>query len=117
MPDTHCLIVDDSRMSRMLIHKIIIDAHPDWLIEEAGNGDEAIDKSNDNSFDVITLDYNMPGMNGLEVAQELRPKFPDAKIVLLTANIQESIRNKATAMAVDFIAKPITEDKIKSYVG
>ena len=116
MPKQNCLIIDDSRMSRMMIQKFIADAHPDWTFEEAPNGQEALIKADQHVFQIITVDFNMPGMDGIELAKILRPKFPEAKIALLTANIQESIRKKASEINVDFIPKPITEDKIKAYV-
>jgi CheY-like chemotaxis protein len=43
-------------------------------------------------------------------------RFPQAKIGLLTANIQESIQHKAEALGIGFISKPITEEKILSFI-
>ncbi len=112
-----CLLVDDSKMSRMMLRKIISSEHPDWVIFEAGDGQQALDVAKDEQPDIILLDYNMPVMTGGEAAKILRPLFPDAKMALLTANIQESIKQEATELKIDFIPKPITEDKIKRYVG
>lgn len=112
-----CLVVDDSKMSRMMLKKIISTAHPDWEINEAGDGQSAIETANGLDLDIILLDYNMPIMDGAEAAEILRPLFPDAKIAFLTANIQDSIKNKAIQLNIDFIPKPITEAKILKYVG
>ena len=117
MTEVNCLLVDDSRMSRMIVKKIIETAHPDWKIEEAGDGQQALDKASAKDFELILLDYNMPIMNGGELAEILRPRFPDAKIAFLTANVQEAIKNKAIDLQIDFIPKPITEAKIMKYVG
>ena len=117
MSTTNCLVVDDSRLSRMMIQKFILKEHPDWNIDEAADGQEALDKAADGDYQIFTIDFNMPGINGIEVAKTLRPKFPSAKIVLLTANVQDSIRRRAAAMGIDFIAKPITEEKISGYVA
>ncbi len=114
---TNCLIVDDSKLSRMMIQKFILQSHPDWHIEEASSGKEALELASSHDFQVITMDFNMPGMNGLDAAAQLRPQFPEAKIVLLTANVQESIQSKADDLGLDFIPKPITEEKIKTYVA
>ena len=113
----NCLVVDDSRMSRMMLKKIIFTAYPEWGILEAGDGQEAIDLAKGKELDIILLDYNMPVMDGGEAAKILRPKFPDAKIAFLTANIQDSIKSLALELKVDFIPKPITEGKILKYVG
>jgi len=112
-----CLIVDDSKMSRMMLKKIISTAHPDWEITEAGDGQEAIDIAEGTELDIIFLDYNMPNMNGGEAAKILRPQFPDARIAFLTANVQETIKNLAIELKIDFIPKPISEGKVLQYVG
>ncbi len=111
------LIVDDSRMSRMMLTTIIKDVHPDWNVESAEDGPSAIALTTVSSFDIFTLDFNMPGMNGLELAEQLKPLFPKAKIALLTANVQDSIQAKAKALGIGFIAKPITADKITAFIG
>ncbi len=112
-----CMIVDDSKMSRMMLKKIISTAHPDWELIEAGDGQEAIDLAKGTSLDIILLDYNMPVMEGGEAAKILRPLFPDAKIAFLTANVQDSIKNLAIELKIDFIPKPITQKKVIQYVG
>ncbi len=112
-----CLIVDDSRMSRMMLKKIISTAHPDWEVLEASDGQQAIDMAEGSELDIIFLDFNMPVMNGGDAAKILRPQFPGSKMAFLTANIQESIKNLAIDLKIDFIPKPITEGKILKYVG
>lgn len=79
MSTTNCLIVDDSRLSRIMIQKFILKKHPDWNIDEAADGQEALDKAVNGDYQIFTVDYNMPGLNGIDVAKALRPKFPSAK--------------------------------------
>ena len=117
MAAVNCLITDDSRMARMMLKKIVSSVKPDWEITEAANGQEAVDAAKGRQFQVIFLDYNMPVMDGGEAAKILRPLFPDAKIAFITANIQDAIKNLAIELSIDFIPKPITEDKVKKYVG
>jgi CheY-like chemotaxis protein len=112
-----CLITDDSKMSLMILNKIIKTAYPDWEIFLASDGQQAIDIAKGKELDLILLDFNMPIMNGGEAAKILRPQFPNAKIAFLTANVQEAIKNLAIELKVDFIPKPITEAKILKYVG
>jgi len=111
-----CLIVDDSKMSLMILRKIISTKHPEWEIFEASDGQQAVDIAKEEEFDLILLDYNMPNMNGGEAAKILRPQFPHARIAFLTANIQDAIKNQAVELKIDFIPKPITPDKISQYV-
>lgn len=107
------LIVDDSRVSRMMICAIVKEQYPEWEIIEAKSGDEALSKcENQDNISLMVLDYNMPGMDGLTLAAKLKEKFPVTPISLLTANVQKSIRDKAANLGVTFAPKPITEDKI-----
>ena len=108
------LIVDDSRVSRMMINAIIRNTHADWRIEEAVNADDAMDKLKGISPMLAIIDYNMPGMDGLSLCEQIRQLSPDTRITLLTANVQDALRSKAEAMGIGFVGKPITEDKIKS---
>lgn len=110
------LICDDSRISRMMIKAIVVDKKPNWLIIEADCGDDALAKTKDQAFDVATLDLNMPGMDGLELAGKLQQKYPNAAYALLTANIQDAIKQRAEALNLQFIAKPITEQKVGAYL-
>ncbi len=113
---TTALIVDDSRVSRMMIHAIVADAKPDWNIIEAANGDEALSVVENETPDVMILDFNMPGMDGLTLGTKLKEKFPNGKISLLTANIQDSTQQKAAELGINFVGKPITDQKIRGIV-
>ncbi len=110
------LIVDDSRLSRIMISTIIRESDDSWTILQAGNGQEAVEQAQNNQIDLITLDMNMPVMDGLEAAPLLRNLQPEAKIVLLTANIQSATRDKVEEYKLEFVPKPITPEKILALV-
>ena len=110
------LIVDDSRMSRMMISTIIKTHYPEWTIIDAASGEEALEKVKGQSIDLMTLDMNMPGMDGITLGSELRKLFPDADIALVTANIQSAVQDKAAAADLVFVSKPITEDRIIDFI-
>jgi CheY-like chemotaxis protein len=111
------LIVDDSRMSRMLIRAIVVDTRPNWRIIEAANGDEAIALADENLPDFVTMDVNMPGISGLEAAGRIRIRHPDTRIAMCTANIQESTREAAKRAGLEFVAKPITAQSVASAIA
>jgi len=111
------LIVDDSRVSRMLSRQFILSMHADWIIEESATGEEAIAKLDHFSPDLILLDVNMPGMGGFAAVEKLREKNPTVPISLLTANVQDAARAKASALGVSFAEKPITEDRIRQIIS
>lgn len=109
---TTVLVVDDSKVSRLLSRQYIIQRRPDWTIAEAASGEEAIDKVQAVTPDLILLDLNMPGMGGLAAVGKLQEKCPAARITLLTANVQDATREKAHALGIGFAEKPITEARI-----
>ncbi len=110
------LVVDDSRMSRMMISAIIRDKQPEWEIIEAEDGATALKLCESIEIDMATLDFNMPGMDGITLGIELRKQFPNARLSMLTANVQEAAREKAEAAGIGFIGKPVTEEKIVSFL-
>ena len=111
------LIVDDSRVSRMMIRSMILAKHPDWVMEEAASGEEALEKIHTIVPYLITMDINMPGMGGVAAAEILVKECPGVKIVLLTGNIQDSLRRKAEQLGVGFVEKPITESCVANVLA
>jgi len=111
------LLVDDSRVSRLMLKAIITSKYSDWEVMEAENADIALSLCLKGGFNFITLDMNMPGRDGLTVSPELQEACPDAKIALLTANFQERVKTKAEEQGLTFLPKPITEEKILSYLA
>jgi CheY-like chemotaxis protein len=84
---------------------------------EAGNADEAIAALEAQSVDVAILDYNMPGRDGLALAEELRERFPVMPIAVATANVQDEIIARARAANATFIPKPVTEDGMRGFLS
>ena len=109
---TTILVVDDSKVSRLLSRQYILDKRPDWIVAEAVSGEEAIDKVQAVNPDLVLLDLNMPGMGGLAAVEQIKAKCPTAHLTLLTANVQDATREKARAMGIGFAEKPITEARI-----
>lgn len=110
------LIVDDSKLSRAMICTILKNRFPDWKILQATNAKDAL-ALNESVIDIITLDVNMPGMDGIMLGTELRQRYPEAVISLITANNQGSVIERADAEGFYLIAKPITEEKIFDAIG
>ena len=111
------LIVDDSIVSRLMIKAIIKDIMPKATIIEANCGDDALEKIKDYEFiDIALIDYNMPGMNGLELAVEIEKTLLIPKRALLTANIQDAIKEHAAQVGVTFLNKPICEETIAPFL-
>lgn len=111
------LIVDDSKVSRLIIRTRILDVHPEWQIFEAVSGNEAIELVDKNPPDFCTMDINMPGLLGTDAAEQILAKHPTMRMVIFSANIQETFQNRATTIGAIFVAKPVTEKSIAEAIA
>lgn len=111
------LIVDDSKLARIVVGKALAALQPDWERIEAGTADEALAALEARSVDIMIVDFNMPGRSGLDLAEELRERFPRMPIALATANVQDEIIARARAAQVSFVPKPISEDSLRGFVS
>lgn len=113
---TQVLIVDDSKVSRMLIKAMMAAHRPEWQFTEADSDDKALAWLAGNHVDLVTMDVNMPGMNGLEAAGQIKAQHATAFVAMMTANVQSSTRQRAEQIGVHFFGKPITEDIVAQIV-
>lgn len=112
------LIAEDEEVLRMLICDTLEDQ--DWELDEAADGEEALSLITENDYDLILLDYMMPAMTGLEVAEKARklPGKEGVKIMLLTAKSQASDRERAMEAGADyFMSKPFSPKELADRVG
>lgn len=114
---TNLLIVDDSKLARIVLAKAVAALQPEWTRVEASNADEALAQIADGVVHLAILDYNMPGRNGLDLAEELRAAHPAMPIALATANVQDEIIARARDAHVSFIAKPVTQDSVRGFLS
>lgn len=111
------LLVDDSRVARMMTRSVVERACPGWTILEAASGDEALQAAaGATPPDFVLMDVNMPGQSGLDAARLFRDRFPAILVSLLTANIQDSIREQAAAMGVGYISKPLKDELLLDFL-
>jgi CheY-like chemotaxis protein len=98
------LVVDDSPTARAMISRIIGGS---YSVETASSGSEALEAIQASPPDLILLDLLMPGMDGLEVLARLRDRASRVPVLVLSADIQSSTRQKALELgALDLINKP-----------
>ena len=111
------MIVDDSATMRKIIMRTLQTAGLDiGQTEEAGNGNEALEKLNTGAVDIMLCDVNMPEMSGPELVTKVRelPSCSDTKIVMVsTESSQDLIDDVMAKGANDFITKPFTPEKFQ----
>jgi CheY-like chemotaxis protein len=114
---TTVLIVDDSKLARIVAAKAITALKPAWQRMEASNANEALELVSKNQIDVALVDFNMPGKNGVELAEEMRKLRPSMPIALITANIQNEVVAAARAVDAVFVAKPLTQEGLQDFLN
>ncbi|NQZ58650.1 MAG: response regulator [Lentisphaeraceae bacterium] len=111
------LAVDDSALSRMIICKKVKQIVPDALITQAVNGQDAVDKFTEAqkggaNFDVVFLDCLMPVKDGLTALEEIRQIDKDVPVILLTANIQHKVRERAEELGCTAFLNKTGDDSL-----
>ncbi|KAA0690200.1 response regulator [Neorhizobium sp. P12A] len=111
------LVVDDSKLARIVAGKAITALQPDWTRIEAASAEDALGIVGSRQVDVAILDFNMPDKDGLELASELRASHPHMPIAVITANVQDEIIAKVRALNATFVAKPVTQDALSGFIA
>ncbi len=98
------LVEDDAEMSEIIRHTL---ASRGFVVQAASNGREALDLLRVNKYDVIVLDWMLPGLSGVDVASSLRKAGNSTPILMLTAkNTDEDTETGLDAGADDYLCKP-----------
>ena len=106
------LIVDDIAFVRKTM-KQILTSHGYKVVGEAENGIDAIELYESTRPDIVTMDLVMPHMNGVTATRAILKNDPHAKIVILSAMMQENLVTEAImAGAKDYIEKPFQTDEV-----
>ena len=107
------LIVDDSRVMRAALRQIMTDLGHE-VLDEAGDGQEGLDKYKSLTPDIVTMDINMPVMDGITSAKHITEHNSKAKIFFVTSYDDSNVKSEAivTGGAQDFILKPFEKEDI-----
>jgi len=99
------LIVDDEDTLRMLVRTEL--EENGYAVDDAEDGEKALEKIQADSYDLVILDIAMPGLNGLKVLQKIRETNNAVKVIMLTGVDELKIaRDSLQLGASDFLTKP-----------
>ncbi|WP_093567125.1 response regulator [Methylobacterium sp. 174MFSha1.1] len=111
------LVVDDSKLARAVAVRLLRQARPDWIAREAAHADEAASIVAAEPVDMTLLDFNMPGKDGLALAQDLRAARPGMPVAVISANIQDEVIARARELGATFLAKPLTGEALAGFLS
>lgn len=109
------LIVDDAGPVVVLCVNVL--QALGYAVKGANRGEAAMELLRKEPFDLMVLDYKMPGMSGFEVFQQARELHPDMSVVLVTGHGTPEIINEANRLGFSSILlKPFTSDELRGTV-
>ncbi|MCL4298513.1 MAG: response regulator [Anaerolineae bacterium] len=108
------LVVDDEEGVLAVLKRVLELLMPGYDISTATNGLTAWQQLQQRSFDLLLTDQNMPGMTGLELAQQIRDRLPELPIVLMSGVTDSHIEAEAQKLGlVGFLSKPFSVQQLR----
>src|SRR6187401_1267651 len=107
----HLLLVDDEKALREVIAERLGDSG--YRVEQAGTGEEALERLNEFAFDVLITDLRLPGVDGRQVLDEALARYPDITAIVITGfgGVREAV--EVTRLGAEgFITKPFQFDEL-----
>ncbi|MGH7355484.1 MAG: response regulator [Candidatus Rokuibacteriota bacterium] len=114
-PKTRILIVDDAGPVVVLCVNVL--QALGYAVKGANRGEQAVEIMRKEPFDLMVLDYKMPGMSGFEVYEQAKQLHPQMSVILVTGHGTPDILNEAHRLGFKAILlKPFTSDELRSTV-
>jgi len=109
------LIVDDEPLARLRLRTLLGDAQPPAceVVGEAGDGPQALAWLGKHDCDLVLLDVHMPGIDGTQLAAELRQRARAPAVVFVTAHAEHALR-AFELEAVDYLTKPVRRERLQA---
>jgi DNA-binding NarL/FixJ family response regulator len=93
-------VVDDNAVMRRTLRNLL-ETQDEWRVcDEASDGREAVAKFDKEKFDVIVLDFQMPGMNGLDAAKQITSRSPSTPILMVTLHHSPQLAEEARKVGI-----------------
>lgn len=108
------LVVDDSRFSQIVTSKLIKEKYANVEIIIGSDGQEGFELYKEIKPDYVLIDLLMPKVNGQEAIKLIKEYDEDAKIIVISADVQKSVKNELKEYGIlSFINKPFDKEKLE----
>ena len=108
---TKILVVDDEEVIRLCLSRTLSGERCN--VEVVTNGRDALQRLEQQPFDVVLLDVRMPGLDGMTVLKTIKQKWPDSEVIIITGYPEvDSAKQAVTLGAYDYLAKPVGPDDV-----
>ena len=111
MTKPRILVVEDEKLIRWSLRQRFEDEG--YSVDEAENGPDGLEKLESGVFDLVMLDYKLPGMTGLEMLRKIRAGDEDIVVLMMTAysNVEDAVEAMRLG-AYDYVSKPFNMDEL-----
>jgi len=110
------LVADDSAYWREAL-RANLERNSDWTVFEASNGSDAVQRSSWVHPDIAILDFQMPGLDGLNAAKELKRREPKLPIVLITVDKSAALEREAERVGVLAVFSKTECGQVRNFVN
>jgi CheY-like chemotaxis protein len=116
------LVVDDSVVVRRIVEMTVrqIPALLRASVDEASNGDAALERLRERRYDLVLADIRMPGLDGLELVRRVRGELGDDRtpiVLVSTLGSDDDVRRGLEAGATAYVPKPLSPHRIRAVIG
>ena len=117
--DTQILVVDDNDFIRIAVSKML--SRLGYVVSSADSGKNGLSIFLKNIFDIVLSDYEMPGMDGVAFACNIKNSSPRTRVVIMTGAEKETVFSRKSTAVDEVISKPFTlaelDDTIQNVSG
>jgi len=111
------LICDDHKIVREGLRQILQQLSEEPITEEASNSDEAFALLKKDTFDIVLLDISLPGLNGIDVLQTIKEKWPSTNVLMLSMHLPEVFALRAIKLgAFGYLTKDTASEELLAAV-
>jgi len=110
------LIIDDYEPIHEVLERFLVQAFPDLLVSHALNGETAMEKVQNNYYDIVILEMKLMGINGIDIVRAIKAKDSDCNIIVISAWDYQDLYLELKEFSVRYLSKPFVPAELEELV-